>query len=83
MKVINTQCTDLSEQIYVGLSAGGDGELWFWWSWAEPMTPAAEVDSATNKITKVLGWRPRTAASRHEPDMRPSYRRSSIPGDIA
>ena len=33
----------------------GDGQWWLWWSWAQRIAPAADLDLATAVATKVLG----------------------------
>ncbi|HEY5990293.1 MAG TPA: hypothetical protein VIV12_28490 [Streptosporangiaceae bacterium] len=47
----------LAENIY---AEGG----WFWWSWAERLTPVAEVSAAAAKVAGVLRLTPEPAHGR-------------------
>jgi hypothetical protein len=49
--VINPEAATLTELIS---AAPLDGAWWFWWSWAERITPVNEVASATQRIQYVL-----------------------------
>ncbi len=31
-----------------------DGQWWFWWSWAERISPASQLDRAATVISRVL-----------------------------
>ncbi len=41
----------LSETIYVALARD---EPWFWWSWAERIAPAADVQATADAVAHVL-----------------------------
>src|SRR5262249_60366439 len=45
---------DIGEDIYTA-----DG--WFWWSWAERITPVGEVPAAAAKVATVLGVVPQSS----------------------
>ena len=49
--VTNRDAAMLSETIY---AAPADGEVWFWWSWAERLTPITEAARAALAIAHVL-----------------------------
>jgi hypothetical protein len=51
IEVINRYVPDLAESIFAAQAAG---EWWFWWSWAERIAPAAEIESTAGKIARVL-----------------------------
>jgi hypothetical protein len=51
VEVINRQAPDLAESIFVSQAAG---EWWFWWSWAERIAPAGEVEFTAGRIAHVL-----------------------------
>jgi hypothetical protein len=50
--VVNPAARALEENVYVCL--GEDGLWWFWWSWAERIAIADDLDAATTAIARVL-----------------------------
>jgi hypothetical protein len=50
--VVNPAARALEENVYVG--CGKDGMWWFWWSWAERIAVAEDVDQAASTIQRVL-----------------------------
>src|SRR6266702_2487241 len=50
--VTNPGARALEENVYVGLC--GDGLYWSWWSWAERIGPADDVDQAAATVVRVL-----------------------------
>jgi len=50
--VVNPAARALEENVYVG--CGKDGLWWFWWSWAERIAVADDVDLAVSTIVRVL-----------------------------
>jgi len=50
--VWNPDAPGLEETIFVSL--GKDGLWWFWWSWAERIAVADDVDQAASTIVRVL-----------------------------
>jgi hypothetical protein len=50
--VVNTAARALEENVYVCL--GEDGLWWFWWSWAERISIADDLDAAATSIARVL-----------------------------
>jgi hypothetical protein len=50
--VVNPAARALEENVYVG--CGKDGIWWFWWSWAERIAIADDVDLAAGIIVRVL-----------------------------
>jgi hypothetical protein len=50
--VVNPAARALEENVYVGLCS--DGMWWFWWSWAERIGLADDIDGAAATITRVL-----------------------------
>ncbi len=50
--VVNTAARALEENVYVG--CGKDGQWWFWWSWAERISVADDVNLAASTIARVL-----------------------------
>jgi hypothetical protein len=50
--VVNPAARALEESVYVG--CGKDGMWWFWWSWAERIAVADDVDLAAATIVRVL-----------------------------
>jgi hypothetical protein len=50
--VVNPAARALEENVYVG--CGKDGIWWFWWSWAERIAVADDVDLAAGTIVRVL-----------------------------
>jgi hypothetical protein len=49
---MNPAARALEENVYV--DRGSDGLWWFWWSWAERISIADELDSAATSIARVL-----------------------------
>ena len=50
--VVNPAARALEENVYAGLCS--DGLFWFWWSWAERIGLADDIDGAAATITRVL-----------------------------
>jgi hypothetical protein len=50
--VVNPAARALEENVYAG--CGQDGIWWFWWSWAERIAVADDVDQAAATIVRVL-----------------------------
>jgi hypothetical protein len=50
--VVNPAARALEENVYV--ACGKDGLWWFWWSWAERIAVADDVDLAASTIVRVL-----------------------------
>ena len=50
--VVNPAARALEENVYAG--CGQDGIWWFWWSWAERIAIADDVDLAAATIVRVL-----------------------------
>jgi hypothetical protein len=50
--VVNPGARALEENVYVG--CGKDGLWWFWWSWAERISIADDIDAAATSIARVL-----------------------------
>jgi hypothetical protein len=50
--VVNPAARALEDNVYVG--CGKDGLWWFWWSWAERISIADDIDSAASAIARVL-----------------------------
>jgi hypothetical protein len=50
--VTNPSARALEENVYVG--CGKDGMWWFWWSWAERIAVADDIDQAASNIQHVL-----------------------------
>lgn len=50
--VTNPRARALEENVYV--DQGKDGLWWFWWSWAERIAVADDLDAAAEKIARVL-----------------------------
>ena len=62
--ITNPAARALEESVYA--DRGKDGLFWYWWSWAERISIADDLDAAATAITRVLSL-PRTrdyAASR-------------------
>jgi hypothetical protein len=53
--VVNPEARALEEHIYAG--CGSDGAWWFWWSWAERISPTEDLAAAATAITRVLASR--------------------------
>jgi hypothetical protein len=50
--VVNPAATALAENVYA--AGGPDGTWWYWWSWAERIAIADDVDGAADCIARVL-----------------------------
>jgi hypothetical protein len=50
--VVNPAARALEENVYAG--CGKDGMWWFWWSWAERIAVADDIDLAASTIVRVL-----------------------------
>jgi hypothetical protein len=50
--VVNPVARALEENVYA--ARGKDGLWWFWWSWAERISVADDLDAAATAITRVL-----------------------------
>ena len=50
--VVNPAARALEENVYVG--CGKDGMWWFWWSWAERIAVADDLDLAASMIVRGL-----------------------------
>ena len=53
IEVINRDAPDLAESIFAA-QAGGAGDWWFWWSWAERIAPANDIEFTAGRIAHVL-----------------------------
>jgi len=51
LEVINRDAPDLAESIF---AAQTTGEWWYWWSWAERIAPAVEIEYTAGRIAHVL-----------------------------
>jgi hypothetical protein len=50
--VVNPAARALEDNVYV--DRGKDGLSWFWWSWAERIAIADDLDAAASAIVRVL-----------------------------
>jgi hypothetical protein len=50
--VVNPAARALEDNVYV--DCGKDGLWWFWWSWAERISIADDIDTAATAIARVL-----------------------------
>jgi hypothetical protein len=50
--ITNPAARALEENVYADW--GKDGLCWFWWSWAERISIADDLDAAVTAITRVL-----------------------------
>jgi hypothetical protein len=50
--VTNPGARALEENVYAAL--GSDGLWWFWWSWAERIGHADDIDQAATTVARVL-----------------------------
>ena len=50
--ITNPGARALEENVYA--DRGKDGLWWFWWSWAERISMADDLDGSANAITRVL-----------------------------
>jgi hypothetical protein len=51
LRVTHGTVPQLADTVYM---APFDGGWWFWWSWADRISPVSDVDSAAFKIAYVL-----------------------------
>jgi hypothetical protein len=49
--VVNRDAPDLAESIFAAQSSG---DWWFWWSWAERIAPAKDIEFTAGRIAHVL-----------------------------
>ena len=49
--VVNREAPDLAESIF---AAQTGGDWWFWWSWAERIAPATDIEPTADRIARVL-----------------------------
>jgi hypothetical protein len=56
--VVNPEARALEEHIYAG--CGSDGAWWYWWSWAERIAAAGDLDAAASAVQRVLASHPAT-----------------------
>ena len=52
LRVINPAAPALAEDVYAAYCE--DGSWWFWWSWAERIAAAAELERAAERVAHVL-----------------------------
>lgn len=50
--ITNPHARALEENVYA--NQGRDGLWWFWWSWAERISPADDLNRSASAITRVL-----------------------------
>jgi hypothetical protein len=50
--ITNPGARALEENVYA--DRGKDGLMWFWWSWAERISMADDLDGSASAITRVL-----------------------------
>ncbi|MBO0805783.1 MAG: hypothetical protein J2P25_22260 [Nocardiopsaceae bacterium] len=50
--VVNPDARALEDNVYA--VRGGDGLWWYWWSWAERISMADDLDTAASTIARVL-----------------------------
>ncbi|MGH3251021.1 MAG: hypothetical protein ACRDOI_33095 [Trebonia sp.] len=50
--ITNPGARALEENVYV--NRGKDGLFWYWWSWAERISIADDLDAAASTISRVL-----------------------------
>jgi hypothetical protein len=50
--ITNPRARALEENVYV--NQGKDGLYWYWWSWAERISVADDIDAAASAISRVL-----------------------------
>jgi len=55
LHVVNPAAAVLAEDVYTG--RGQDGTWWFWWSWAERIASAEDLEAAAAMIEQVLAAR--------------------------
>ena len=56
LRVVNPAAPALAEDVYAGCCE--DGSWWFWWSWAERIAAASDLDQAAARIAHVLAASP-------------------------
>ena len=56
LRVVNPAAPALAEDVYAGCCE--DGSWWFWWSWAERIAAATDLDQAAARIAHVLAASP-------------------------
>jgi hypothetical protein len=52
LRVVNPAAPALAEDVYAGCCE--DGSWWFWWSWAERIAAATELERAAERVVHVL-----------------------------
>jgi hypothetical protein len=52
LRVLNPAAPALAEDVYAGRCE--DGGWWFWWSWAERISAAGDLEQAAARIAHVL-----------------------------
>jgi hypothetical protein len=52
LRVVNPAAPALAEDVYAGCCE--DGSWWFWWSWAERISAASDLEQAAGRIAHVL-----------------------------
>src|SRR5580693_2336185 len=52
LRVVNPAAPALAEDVYAGCCE--DGSWWFWWSWAERIAAATELERAAERVAHVL-----------------------------
>jgi hypothetical protein len=52
LRVINTAAPVLTENVLTAPNT--DGQLWFWFPWPAPITPITDVQTAADRIERVL-----------------------------
>ncbi len=57
LRVLNPAAPALAGDVYAGCCE--DGSWWFWWSWAERIAAASDLDQAAARIAHVLAASPR------------------------
>lgn len=58
LRITNRQAVQLTELIYA--APAGDGAMWFWWGWAQrisPVTDLAGAAAAVDRVLRILGGR--------------------------
>jgi len=51
IEAINRDAPDLAESIFAAQTGGA---WWFWWSWAERIAPAEDIEYTADRIAHVL-----------------------------
>jgi hypothetical protein len=52
LRAVNPAAPALAEDVYAGCCE--DGSWWFWWSWAERIAAATDLEDAATRIAHVL-----------------------------